>query len=134
MSKYEKGIKQFTVLFTVGGIVYSLIELIWRGRTHPSMGVAGGICLCSLYDIRLKRSDKGVLACAGIGCMAITLIEFIFGCVCNRIMGLGVWDYSDRFCNILGQICLLYTVFWFILCFPAFGLCSFIKKHLFDRW
>ncbi len=134
MSKYEKAIKQFTVLFTVGGVVYSLIELLWRGRTHPSMGIAGGLCFYWLYKIRSHSARIGIVAAAGIGCTVITLVEFIFGCICNRAMNLGVWDYSNRFCNILGQICLLYTVLWFLLCFPAFGLCSLCKKHIFDRW
>ncbi len=134
MNKYEKGIKKFTVLLVIGGVVYSLIELVWRGRTHPSMGLAGGLCLCGLYGIRTKCTRLGVIASAGIGCIVITAVEFIFGCVCNRMLELDVWDYSNLYCNLLGQICLVYTFLWFLLCFPAFGLCRLCKKHIFDRW
>ena len=134
MSKYERRIKEFTVLFAVGGIIYSLVELAWRGRTHPSMGIAGGLCLCGLYKVRSRTAHWGLAAGAALGCALITSVEFIFGCVCNKALKLGVWDYSNRFCNLLGQICLLYTLLWFLICFPAFGICSVIKKHLFDRW
>ena len=134
MNKYEKGVKKFTVLLVLGGAVYSLIELIWRGRTHPSMALAGGLCLYGLYAVRAKFTRLGTVASAAVGCAVITAVEFIFGCVCNVMLKLKVWDYSNLFCNLLGQICLVYTFLWFLLCFPAFGLCRLCKKHIFDRW
>ncbi len=36
---------------------------------------------------------------------AICAAELIFGIIFNRIMGLRLWDCSDRFLHILGQIC-----------------------------
>lgn len=32
----------------VGGLVYILIELIWRGHTHISMFILGGICFVAI--------------------------------------------------------------------------------------
>ena len=43
MNKISKLI-QFLILFLVGGSVYVMIELLWRGRSYPSMFVLGGIC------------------------------------------------------------------------------------------
>ncbi|MCL2677869.1 MAG: hypothetical protein FWE85_02315 [Clostridiales bacterium] len=34
-----------------GGFIYYLIELAWRGHSHPSMFVVGGICLLILGNI-----------------------------------------------------------------------------------
>lgn len=33
------------ILFYIGGMVYILVELVWRGWSHPSMFVVGGFCL-----------------------------------------------------------------------------------------
>ena len=32
------------LLFSFGALGYGLIEILWRGHTHPSMLTAGGIC------------------------------------------------------------------------------------------
>ena len=32
------------ILFLIGGGIYLAIELWWRGYSHPSMFVLGGIC------------------------------------------------------------------------------------------
>ena len=40
------------VLAVIGGITYMCIEILWRGYTHWSMGVLGGVCfaLIGLLD------------------------------------------------------------------------------------
>ena len=38
------------------------------------------------------------------------------GLILNVWMGLGVWDYSDLPGNVLGQICPMFTVIWWVLC------------------
>lgn len=54
-----------------------------------------------------------------LGAVILTLIEFTVGCVVNLGMGKKVWDYSDCPCQILGQVCLLYSVLWAVLSLPA---------------
>jgi uncharacterized membrane protein len=44
-----------------------------------------------------------------------------------------VWDYSGLPLNLLGQICLLYTIIWFTLCIPAYLLCGFVRRRMFGR-
>ncbi len=108
-----------TCVFLSGGIIYSLIEIAWRGYTHWSMTAAGGVCLLLIHftsgRMRGKRLFFKCLASAGI----ITSVEFAAGVVVNIILGLHVWDYSARPGNILGQICPLFTFLWFLLSFPA---------------
>ena len=121
-------IKKFSVLFVVGAALYSVIEILWRGFTHWTMGVAGGVCLCGIYGINesvCKRSKIGKLALCAV---LITVVEFLFGVVVNLILKLNVWDYSNRRFNLLGQICPLYTVLWFLISAPAVALCDMIKN------
>lgn len=106
------------VAFLFGGTGYGLIELLWRGGTHPSMVLTGGACFMIIRRISRKFSRRPVL-CRCVACSgAITCVEFFVGCVLNKWLGMGVWDYSDVKFNVLGQICPLYSVLWFLLSVP----------------
>lgn len=96
--------------FAVGGTGYVLLELLWRRRSHVSMFIAGGVCFLLLIWLSQQGLTLWMAAiAAGIG---ITAVEFAVGCVVNLWLKLNVWDYSCRKYNVLGQICLLYTVLW----------------------
>ena len=49
-----------SVLAVIGGVVYMGIETLWRGYTHWSMGVLGGVCfaLIGLLVSGKKRKQK----------------------------------------------------------------------------
>ena len=38
-------------VFTAGGLGYGGLELLWRGRTHWSMLLCGGVCAVLIYLI-----------------------------------------------------------------------------------
>jgi hypothetical protein len=105
--------------FLAGGVGYGLIELLWRGRTHWSMVIAGGACLVILCAINKMMGQKHIILRAAAGAIAITAIEFAVGIVVNRVLGLGVWNYGEMFGNVMGQICPLYSFLWFLLCIPV---------------
>lgn len=48
--------EKLSFLFLFGGAGYGLIELIWRGHTHPSMVVTGGICFVILYSVNSLKT------------------------------------------------------------------------------
>ena len=99
--------------FTLGGLVYCGIEVLYRGYTHQSMLAAGGFCFVLLC--LLARSQAGLLTGAAIGGLAVTAVELAAGLIVNVWLGLGVWDYSARPFNLWGQICLTYTLAWCLL-------------------
>ena len=117
-----------TFLFGLGAIGYSLIEKLWRGYTHWTMGLAGGTCFLALYNMNIKLRKKNVLHRCFVGSIVITTIEFIAGCIVNLAFRMDVWDYSDRRFNVLGQICLLYSFLWFLLCIPVLCLSSALYR------
>lgn len=45
---------KYFFLFSFGGIVYVLIEMLWRGYSHWSMFILGGICFVLLGLINKK--------------------------------------------------------------------------------
>ncbi|MBQ2944181.1 MAG: hypothetical protein IJD93_05795 [Ruminococcus sp.] len=124
----RKYISRDILIFTVGGLTYGGIELLWRQRTHWSMVLTGGACLLSLYKLYTRFPRLGLPEKCVLGSLVITSIEFAVGCVVNLSFGMKVWDYSKMPFNILGQVCLLYSVLWGFLCIPVSLLCKSINK------
>ncbi len=107
--------KKCYFLFIVGGIGYSAIEILWRGYTHPSMGILGGFCLIAIWLINKNLNAKPIWLRAALCSAVITSLEFLTGILVNVILKLNVWNYSDRLFNIMGQICPLFSLLWFLL-------------------
>ncbi len=115
-------------LFFLGAIGYPLIELVWRGRTHPTMSLAGGLSMVALLYI--SRLTLPLPLIWGAGALAITAIEFAIGYVVNYRLHWGVWDYSRLPLNFMGQICLPFTAAWFGLSIPAIAFCRYLDRIL----
>lgn len=118
------------IMFLIGAFGYGLIEILWRGRTHLSMLLAGGICFSFFAYLgqRLKKANLFIKALAGSG--FVTFIELIFGIIFNIILKQNVWNYSSRPLNFKGQICLLYSLFWMVLSAIFIPLAQKINKRL----
>lgn len=117
-------------MFPIGALGYGLIEILWRGHTHPSMLTAGGICFMFFGKIGEKYKNQSLVKKAVIGSIFITFIELVFGIIFNLLLKKKVWDYSKMPFNFLGQICLLYSVFWGILSLIFIPLATSLKVRL----
>lgn len=121
----KKILIRIVILFISGGIGYYLMEVAFRGFSHWSMAICGGICLVGIYFInkrfsRLHSALRAVL-CAGL----ITTVEFFAGCILNLWLKWGIWDYSSLKFNFLGQISLLFSCIWFVI---SFAVCVILTK------
>lgn len=111
-------IKILRTLFIIctGGMVYYNIEILFRGYSHISMFLCGGL---SLYTIGILNEHPTIhpsfLTQMILGTLIITAYEFITGMVVNLILHLHVWDYSDVPFNLKGQVCLPFMFVWFFL-------------------
>lgn len=112
MNLKYKSIKKYAVFFSVGSAGYAIIELLWRGRTHWTMLIAGGICFVIFSVIEERMSQSAMITKCVLCSLSITLVELIFGIIFNIILKMNVWDYSKIPLNLLGQICPLYTILW----------------------
>lgn len=117
------------LIFLTGGTLYPLIEVAWRGYSHYSMAIAGGLSLFLINRMCCKRlgEKRMYLKCAA-GSGIITGVEFFVGILFNKILLLNVWDYSMLPMNILGQICLPFSIIWFFFTIPAVYLCQKISS------
>ena len=115
-----KNIARNAALFVVGGIVYALIEILWRGYTHWTMAVAGGLCFLLIGFLNEDFTwDMTLLYQGVVGALIVTTVELSFGIILNVWLGLGVWDYSNMPLNVMGQICLPFTLLWIPLSIVA---------------
>ncbi len=121
---------RFLTLFTIGGTGYYLMEILWRGYSHWTMFVLGGLCFYTLYIAYSHMDSHSIFTKALIGGLIITVMEFSAGCIVNLFLRWNVWSYSNAPLNLLGQICLPYTVLWILLCIPLSYLCLFVEKHI----
>ena len=125
-----KILRREAVIFIIGAVGYGLIELLWRGRTHPTMLAAGGICFLLFSHIAHLFSGKPLIFKALLSALAVTAVELAFGMVFNVAFKMKVWDYSELPLNFMGQICLLFTALWGVLGFIFVPFADFIRKRL----
>lgn len=113
-----------------GGVLYGLLEILWRGYTHPSMILLAAL-LCVPLDIANEHMpwELPLWLQAVAGGLCITAAELGAGLILNVWLGLGVWDYSALPANLWGQICLQYAGLWCLLAGPVI-----VSFDWLDRW
>ena len=123
---------QESLIFTLGGGAYVMVELLWRGYSHISMFLLGGLCFWLIGRLDREKSIP-VIRQAVLGACLVTGLELLTGLIVNCWLKLGVWDYSSQPLNFLGQICLLYFLLWIPLSAAAVFLEDALRWLLFRR-
>lgn len=122
------------ILFGLGGVSYLIIELLWRGYSHWSMFILGGLCFLVIGLINEKnRGNIPLVLQMAISAFVITVMEFIVGYIVNIKLGLNVWSYHNLPYNIMGQVCLAYTLIWFVLSLVCIIVDDKIRYYLFGE-
>lgn len=134
-----------STLFVIGSLTGWIIELFFRrfvsqkhwvnpgfmvGPYLPLYGF-GTVALYAISNITLNLSIPSVeiiIRILIIGVM-MTIIEFIAGLIFIKGMGIKLWDYSDRWGNIMGIICPLFSFFWLIAGAGYYFLLNGILVH-----
>lgn len=107
---------KYLTLFLIGGIAYYFIEIAYRGYSHFSMIIVGGLCFILIGSINeFSNKDIPLLLQMLIAVLIVDIVELISGIIINRILLLNVWDYSGLRFNFLGQISLNSSIAWFFL-------------------
>lgn len=129
----KKTLIYYSLLFLIGFFGYGLLEIAWRGYTHPTMGLAGGVSLCFISIINIKLKELKLIYKAILGGLFITTIEFIIGILMNVILKSQIWDYSAMPLNLFGQICFSFSVLWCALSIPMMRLTTIIRGYYFRQ-
>ena len=127
------------ILWLTGGIIYFYMEIAFRGYSHFSMLICGGVCFITVGCMGRKilaNSKNMLVALPEImvsGMLIITFYEFVTGVLVNKVLGWNVWDYSEQKYNVMGQICLIYSLLWSVLSLLCVYLDIIIRKYIFDE-
>ena len=124
---------KYLVLLLIGGSIYCMIEVLARGFSHWTMFLVGGICFILIGIINEITPKMPLIRQMFLSAIIITVIEFISGCILNLCLVWNIWDYSDEFGNILGQICVKHSIYWFLLSSIGIVLDDYIRYFLFGE-
>ena len=105
------------LLFYTGGTVYLSLELLYRGRSHGSMFLAGGLCFLLIGHLNRVEPKLPLPLRAVVGAAIVTAVELGAGMLVNRQYQ--VWDYRDQPGNFMGQICPVFSALWIPLSLAA---------------
>ena len=115
-------------MFVIGGGGYVALELLWRGRSHFAMFLAGGLCFLLLGKLGQTKPRLPLWLRCLVGAGIVTVVELGVGLLANR--DYSVWDYRDVPLNFHGQICLPFSALWVLLSLGAMGLYTISERLL----
>ena len=118
------------LLFYTGGATYLSLELLYRGRSHGSMFLAGGVCFLLIGHLNRVEPRLPLPLRALVGAGIVTMVELGAGMAVNR--NYQIWDYRDQPGNFMGQICPLFSAIWIPLSLVAAVLYQRMERRL-DR-
>ena len=134
MNSLFKNLIKYFVLGNIGGIVYVIIELLYRGYSHWTMFLVSAISFILIglinefisWDMKLWKQML-------IGSAIVTVMEFVSGYIINIKLGWHVWDYNTLPFNIMGQICLPFSIIWFFISLIAIVSDDYLRYWLFGE-
>ena len=125
---------KLSLLFLMGGMIYFAIEVAFKGDSHVSMFIVGGMAFLLIGGINNYFDHDMPLAwqmlCSAV---IITFLELVSGLIVNVWLGLGVWDYSNIPLNFMGQICPRFFLIWYFLSLAGIFLDDFFRYRMFGE-
>lgn len=128
-----KYIIKYLTLLLIGGVAYYCIEILARGFSHWTMFFVGGICFILIGIINEITPKMPLVWQMILSAVIITAVEFVSGCILNIWLGLDIWDYSDETFNLIGQISLKHSIYWFFLSSIGIIVDDYIRYFLFGE-
>lgn len=132
--KFSIRLFQILCIFLISGITYSVMEILFKGvdkGTHWSMfvlsGVAGVVFIDGLNNVFSYEMD--LLLQSATCSIMITIWEYFTGNIFN--LDYSIWDYRNIPFNFDGQICLPFTILWFILSIIFIPVLDYIEWKVF---
>lgn len=116
-----KRMSEYSFLWAFGGTLYYTFEVFFRGFSHWTMFVLGGVCgvFCVWQGRILKWTEPLWIQIARCTTFVVAC-EFVTGIIVNKWLRWHVWDYADQPLQLFGQICAPFAIIFSGLC--AFGI------------
>lgn len=111
----------FIIYSVLGFVLETLFALLVYGKLESRQGFLYGP-VCPIYGlgavvliIGLQKFKKNGYTLFAGGFLIGSIVEFVISLLGELLFNVRWWDYSDRFLNINGRICLLYSIYWGII-------------------
>lgn len=72
-----------------------------------------GAAALTLFLHKIKKSN--IIKIFLVSFLTGTILEYVVSFLMEKTLGLVAWNYSTKFMNINGRVCLMYSIFWGIL-------------------
>lgn len=129
-----KRLSEYLFLWALGGCLYYSLEIFFRGFSHWSMFVLGGICLVFItIQGQMVHWDDPLWLQILRSIVFVTAMEFITGIIVNKWLHLAVWDYSNQPFQLFGQICLPFAIIFSGLCALGIFLGGYLPYWLYGE-
>lgn len=119
--KLEKLCAYFIIYSFLGYIIETLFGIltmsIWQSRQSflygPFLGIYGlGAVIILLFAQYFKKNNYTLFLG---GYFIGTITEYLTSFGVELVLNTHWWDYSNKFLNLNGRVCLLYSLFWGVL-------------------
>lgn len=129
----KKIIIPYLTIFIISGLIYIILELLWRGHTHWTMFLCAGLCGLVMANINnnLLEFDTDFLEQVFCSALCCTTFEFLFGIIFNG--DFSIWDYRGLWGTIhaLGdQVNILFFGIWIIISFFSLPFLDWLQWKL----
>lgn len=111
----------FAIYSVLGYILETLFALVMYGKLESRQGFLYGP-VCPIYGVgavvmilALQKFKKNGYTLFLGGILVGSIVEYLISLFGEIVLNVRWWDYSDRFLNINGRICLLYSLYWGII-------------------
>lgn len=120
------GALRLPALFATGGLLHIAAESLWYGRTQWTVFFIGGISFALIGFINeVFTWDMPLVRQMALSTVFISGSKLLAGLLINPTHG--IWDYSAMPLNFMGQICLPYTILWFLGSLPAIAADDYLR-------
>lgn len=135
MRKFSsKKISESLFLWGLGGSIYYIIEMVFRGFSHWSMFMLGGVCMIFFGKQGIWTEWKDPLwKQVGRCTLFVAAGEFITGIIVNKFLDWEVWDYSDQPLNLFGQICVPFILLFSGLCLIGILIAGYLLSWIYKE-
>lgn len=125
---------KYAFLFWFGGSFYVTLEVFYRQKSHWSMFLLAGIVFILIGLLNeIWDWDTNLFLQIFAGSFIATIGEFITGCIVNLWLGWNIWDYSNLYGNILGQITPQFILLWIPISLVAIVVDDIIRWQFFGE-
>lgn len=111
----------FIIYSILGFLLETIFALVVYGKIESRQGFLYGP-VCPIYAVgaialilALRKCKKNGYSLFFGGLIVGSVVEFTISLIGEIVLNVRWWDYSDKFLNINGRICLLYSIYWGII-------------------